>query len=142
MRKVFVILVILLFAGTVYAFTDYDLERYESKGQMFNSPSPKAAPEKTDPNYTKDPHYWCDRARRVQKELESSQAADRIASAAWNAAQYRDAGPSVAAARAEAAATVARTDAELKKAELDEQNLQEDSRRLDIPAGWLRCQFE
>jgi hypothetical protein len=154
-RILAIAIIFCLLAATAFAFTDADLKKYETGGEkIVREPESPAAGESTetapprntegsDPDHKNDPQYWCRRGRAANDRIEIARQqlkkSKMTAGATINV--YGD--------RYVAAGAVANTlmnvntaQKELQEAEKARDNLNDDAHRLDIPAGWLRCQFE
>ncbi len=132
-------------------FRNTDLEKYSSgvKPQA-EEPSPAAQSDKQQSRETDDgaitsPKYWCDIAteagNRVRRAEESLTRAKANRAEAWRSLSS---GIRAAAVEADAKAQKEQENAEAELAEAmqDKERIQREAHEREIPAGWLRCQFE
>lgn len=135
-------------AAGILAFSDADLERYQQDNIRINRTERNEQIEQT---ISKQPQseqrnnaqYWCEKGRSAD---------DRVSTAALNVARLSGTAAGVTAvygdrysgsqAIADAHLALDVAEKELDATKKDRARLHEDAHRLNVPAGWLRCQFE
>lgn len=138
-------------AAEPQVFRNTDLEKYSggSDAQAVEQPRPSdnsgAQRKETEDAIVAERKYWCDAStqaeNRVKKAEENLTAANQKRGEAW---RNLSSGNYAAAAEADAKAQKELEDAkeELAEANQERETLQGEAHQKNIPAGWLRCQFE
>lgn len=150
-----VLFIVSLSASVVLAaepqvFKNSDLEKYSTGGSIkMEAPSPPAdnsgQQRKEAEGGVSDRKYWCDAAtqadNRVKKADENLSLANSRRGEAW---RNLGSGNYSAAVEADARAQkdLESAEAELTEAKQESERIQTEAHQKNIPAGWLRCQFE
>jgi hypothetical protein len=144
---IFLLVLSVLFAGSASAFTDEDLEKYKSHDVEIQKDTEINLNQDTSPsqrpvNETAEAESWCDRMTKAKDRLRRAAlaAVDSGSTAAGIQGTYGRkyiGGTAVVDSRIE----YNKAKDELRAAEDDVKNIEEEAQRKNIPPGWLRCQF-
>ena len=138
-------------AAEPQVFKNSDLEKYSTRSGAQVAEPPRQSDNGEQQNRgagdesSASPKYWCDTAteadNRIKKAEENLSTANARKFEAWSNLGKGIYTVSVEAeARAQKNLEGAQT--ELAEAKQQKERLEDDSRQKNIPAGWLRCQFE
>ena len=132
-------------SGDMPVFTNKDIEKYKSSSDN-NSPAAYIARPSANPNRARDikedreKDYWCKKAAPFRNNIEKT--GDEIKEVEKELGERKDKGLSGGKTEKSLQKRLVRSKKQLKYAERDLAQIENDAHRKGIPPGWLRCQFD